>query len=739
MRAPVLLSLLAAALLLAACGGASDDASNDAPPSEPDAAQSPAAEPVGAQPPTSPTSEAATEARPARENASADLADLFILEATNDRLRAKNRINLFLRVSDPVAAAPLFADADNLPQAVLLSTTGYDPVRARFGPGGFSDGPFWNTSVFLPVPGEWHTTIVLAGGREIPGPTLTVEEAVNLLQPFGTAPVPAFLHRIAVFNADGSSARFLWNAEPTSVAWIANPDRVVFVQRHQGALWVVAGDPTTGVVTPLLPLDQTDVSSFSRSFLPSPDGRYLAVKEGSFALRDDRLRILDTLTGSAVDVPLPDGTSRNLSWAPDANALLVLDSRIRLIEPDGAVHLTQPLPASAFYAITWAPDGSVAWLVPQGVGATEMIRVDIERRDITAVPGFRRTPNVYWPPEAAISPDGERLAFAWPDEATGAWHLAVLPLDPAPDLRSVEPAFTLPLDSTSGASQFTRIGGLSWSPSGSQLTFSVLEEDSSLWLLDLGTGQVRELHRLDRGLFMTPPAWSADGSQLSAVQWSCFACEGGALASMTFNARSGALIAYEPFARLLTDTASGQLTDFFLRPGELLLHLTDPITVLQEEGMTYRIAVAPSSGLVAATVSQGLSGDEVMRYSVRPDGTEHQVVGLEPAPRDDESRPTAPPSPDGSLIAKSGRDGVWVDTPDGQRRTLSEVGAERGSLIWAPDGSAVAYESIDPNVQGIVVAYADGRGAYLLVRGYVELRDWTADGRIEYTVFSAGA
>jgi hypothetical protein len=100
-------------------------------------------------------------------------------------------------------------------------------------------------------------------------------------------------------------------------------------------------------------------------------------------------------------------------------------------------------------------------------------------------------------------------------------------------------------------------------------------------------------------------------------------------------------------------------------------------------------------------------------------------------------------SPDGRRLAYAARDGVYVVTlATGKVTQVAQAGYPEISwyrlLVWSPDGSALALTPSytfdhqgDRGTAGIVVALADGSGAYQLTRGAgVSVLDWTEEGII---------
>lgn len=602
--------------------------------------------------------------------------------------------------------------------------------------------------------------------------TAAAAPPATLVRPFDTAPVPAVPYRIALFNADGSDARIVWDAAPTDVAWIADPERVAFVQRRAEVSWVVAGDPDTGELAPLLPLSGIGepVDYRTTTLLPSPDGQHLAALERNYRPPDaSTLHLLD-LTGavfSSATVSV-EGFVSSIAWSPRSDALLFLAADYGTAEPvsltllsaSGDLLLQQIVEETegAYYRAIWSPDGAFALAVPLW-GPGPLLRVDPDSRSAAAVPGFPTAADIYSRPRAAaaISPDGRLVAVSWADlsqgdSPQGEWHLAIVSTD-ALDLRAADRISTVEIEIRDGF-PLGWLLGLRWSPDGHLLAFTASEGeasgDSALWLLDVATGVVRVLDRVpwaQGGIYRDAPTWSDDGAFLRVTRAGCYwNCDAPPRGAVLVDVAQGRVLAEQvetawlPLERDFSIEAP--LADFFESTGEskregLFADLAAPRPVLALEGMTFDLAASRGGDRFAAVVYQGSAPGVVVRYAVRPDGTGQVVVGVEPVALGSSrfGRVTAPgvfPSAEASAA------GVWINEIDGPR-FLTTIAAQPGSLVRSPDGSAVAFVSLQAGQEGIAVAYVDGSGTYLLVRGgSADLRAWTARG-VEYTVYAPGA
>jgi len=142
----------------------------------------------------------------------------------------------------------------------------------------------------------------------------------------------------------------------------------------------------------------------------------------------------------------------------------------------------------------------------------------------------------------------------------------------------------------------------------------------------------------------------------------------------------------------------------------------------EEGGMEYRVSVSPSGRWVAVVERQRRNTFVIFEISV--DGSDEvRVVGT--VDLDDRPFRWAEPSkqsPDGQWTATLGREGVTIESVDGQARVLPIEG--RGEPIWAPDSRRFAFQSS----AGTMVADVEGDARLLLVSGPLLVTGWTEHG-----------
>jgi len=174
----------------------------------------------------------------------------------------------------------------------------------------------------------------------------------------------------------------------TRIAYLAGP-----VPMRE--LRVIAGDGTDDRVI------ARRVAPVAPAWRPGPE------RELAFARRSGRLLVVDADTG-AVRWRAHAGPTAELEWSADGRRLLVAEGRrLRVFGADGTLVRVFPAPHGFFVVHgAFAPDGRVAYLVVHPNRNESRIFVGPERL-FGAGPG--------WFTSLSWSPDGRRLAFAWPD------------------------------------------------------------------------------------------------------------------------------------------------------------------------------------------------------------------------------------------------------------------------------------------------------------------------------------
>ena len=371
----------------------------------------------------------------------------------------------------------------------------------------------WEGTATFRQPGTWRTDSGLGIFFDVLSPP-----DFKLARPSPDLPLPAAPQTVAVLDGAANEILRTFSAERGGLGFLRNPDRVVFVDTHDGDRWLVTGDIETGQLEPLFP-----VGLFANVY-SAPDGRAVAVEWG---LPNGRrqLRIL-TAAGHVTAIDDSSISFISVDWAPDSSTLLARGDSLWVLDSDGAVRHQQALDERARPLPIWSPDSTYVLLWYSGSNQ-RLTRLDIASLEEQAI--FADPKSSFGLP--AIAPDGDRFAVSWWDGA--AVHLAVAPLN---DLAGaslqdhIVASFSVPQDA------YSSFGGLSWSPDGRLLALAAtgLPIDgaapafgSLLAVLDPATG---ELHRVAEApdYYVTwahGPAWSADASTLFASRFNCTACE----------------------------------------------------------------------------------------------------------------------------------------------------------------------------------------------------------------------
>ena len=174
----------------------------------------------------------------------------------------------------------------------------------------------------------------------------------------------------------------------TRIAYLAGP-----VPRRE--LRLIAGDGTDDR------LIARRVAAVAPAWRPGPE------RELAFVRRSGRLLVVDTESG-ALRWHAHAGPTAELEWSADGRRLLLAEGRrLRVFGADGT--LARVLPAPRGFVVvdgTFAPDRRVAYLAVHP--NRNESRIFVGRAQVFgAGPG--------WFTSLAWSPDGRRLAFAWPE------------------------------------------------------------------------------------------------------------------------------------------------------------------------------------------------------------------------------------------------------------------------------------------------------------------------------------
>ena len=194
-----------------------------------------------------------------------------------------------------------------------------------------------------------------------------------------------------------------------------------------------------------------------------------------------------TTSRTPISSPSASATSRAIA-SPTPAATVVLSP-----SPSGLPVIAANEPLLLYYHC-WAGCGQAggsAGIFVSGLDGTNIRRIGAD------APGTHKHPD--W------SPDGQRVVFI--EEATGKMWIAHL---------DGSPSTSIPTCDTPGCDY------PAWSPDGSRIAFSRYEEAEgvvgpsalSIQILDLASGMVSTVVRLERPLLADVPRWSPDGKQL---------------------------------------------------------------------------------------------------------------------------------------------------------------------------------------------------------------------------------
>jgi Tol biopolymer transport system component len=307
--------------------------------------------------------------------------------------------------------------------------------------------------------------------------------------------------------------------------------------------------------------------------------------------------------------------------------------------------------------------------------------------------------------QPVYSPDGQRILFRSEREGGG---LFVMP---------------------ASGGLVTRVSDIgwdpAWSPDGGQIVCSTARvepttvrlPDSQLWVVDVRTGQKRQL--LDGPAFQ--PQWSpsglriafsgADGSRQRDL-WT-IAATGGDPVQLTSDRYADWNPIWSADGRVLyfLSDRGGTMNAWRMRIDEVTgraLEEPRPFTLPAANV----ILLARAAGSDALTWSSRVGGGMIQRYELDP--ARGEVLG-KPASLTSPSRSLveAEISPDGSLLVANtrgeSRDDIVILRPDGtQVRALTEDEARDRYPRWSPDGRRVAFWSDRSGGTAVFVIDSDG-------------------------------
>ena len=380
--------------------------------------------------------------------------------------------------------------------------------------------------------------------------------------------------------------------------------------------------------------------------------------------------------------------------------------------------------------------------------------------------------------QAAFSPDGNQLAFAWKGSSGEVTHIYVKLIGAGTALRltnSMEPDFD-PVWSPDGRYiAFARqsdqgyevlavpsLGGperelrrtrsdlmgqrnLAWSPDGKLI--AVIDRASSkgpygLYLVSIANLEEREFTSPPAGYFAdSDPVFSPDGQTLAFARWADVIVAdiylqpvaGGQARRLTSDGKIISGLAW---------AADGRSIIFSANRAGLFTLWTVPISGGEPEPLpgigqdAYSPAVSPRGKLLAYTYL--LENDNIWRAK-GPRSTAQGASPVElissPRAQSDEQF-----SPDGKRIVfhsdRSGSFEIWVCNSDGSSpvQLTSFGGPLTGSPHWSPDGRWIAFDSRPRGKAGVFVVSAEGGEPRRVTEGNWDdiVPSWSRDGKWIY-------
>jgi Tol biopolymer transport system component len=258
------------------------------------------------------------------------------------------------------------------------------------------------------------------------------------------------------------------------------------------------------------------------------------------------------------------------------------------------------------------------------------------------------------------------------------------------------------------------IGGITWSPSGTQLAFNIVEPNGNgaLYLVNADGSGLQEV----RGCPAGPPTWSTDGSRIATVAGTAglggrptvYTCDaqGGGVRRMSFSADwCTCIVSWSPDGRELAYVGVEPESDPVVVESA---DGTDPRVIARMSGgpWLHSIAWSPDGRRIAFTSPDERSPDSSQRlWVVNADGGDPQAVLKAPW------LGQATWSPDGLRLAVLKGDtsattgSLIVMAPDGAGQTsLLPVEGPASAPAWDPSGNSLAlFDHGD-----LVIVPADG-------------------------------
>ena len=446
--------------------------------------------------------------------------------------------------------------------------------------------------------------------------------AIESIMPWNLEGAPRHLW---VLTGDGAWER-RWTSTQSGLAWLREPDRVVFVQRRGGTNVLTLVNVEDDSVQPLFEVGSSE-SDMAQPFeekgaanvAGAPDGRAAVVWWKGEVFVESRL----ISAGGRVSV-LELGTPRLASfvWSPRSDLLLaVTNEEMLALSPGGGVRARRSLETLAPPTVLWAPDGSFALAVYTQGATSRVERFDPETLVFDVV--FDGDVQLTGDGGAAIGPDG-RLALSWWEaELGGAVTIGVLDADA---LAEADPrAHAIGTIETDGI--VPDFGALSWSPIGDAVAFAgaglVLTEGiaptpSAVGVIEVASGGVRAVatseERYSTG--HNGLVWSVDGAAILASRLPCTGC-------------SANLSSWD-----VVDVSAGELvSEIEVRPGPAAgwpAGTTLTLKGLEVDGAageTLAVFDTAGTGLLGVTYARSPDGERIVVPQLPATGTHVYATG----------------------------------------------------------------------------------------------------------------
>ncbi|HVS02405.1 MAG TPA: protein kinase [Thermoanaerobaculia bacterium] len=337
----------------------------------------------------------------------------------------------------------------------------------------------------------------------------------------------------------------------------------------------------------------------------------------------------------------------------------------------------------------WSPSGRMIYFPSYRGGGMNLWRLPLTAEGAAAGPPAQVTTGAGQDVQVAVSPDGDRLAFAVLQLNADLWRL---PLDPTSGRPTGDPE---PLLATTREESRG-----SWSPDSQAIAFnSDRDGPMNLYLLSLADDSVRQVTSGPGGDYQ--PQWSPDGSSLAF-----FSTRSGNVDVWTVDLESGAL-------RQLTDDPGLDLDPFWSPDGRRVAFHSDrsgrlEVWVVGADGSGPRQLT--TVGAKAHFLRWSRDGREIFfttSYSTTPEGGPANVLAVDVASGATRDVVHAASgghlslgADDTLLLDATGHHSLWIYPLSGAAPYRVFAFPERETRIdypvWSPDGRFVSFDRVHP-------------------------------------------